>query len=220
LAIDAVLELAEWETLGASLAEAQDAIAWAIGDWLLYGLEHFDGVIDRAVRATRKSRVTLMEYVRVARSLPQPRRNRKLSFTHHQLVARFPAAEQDKLLAFCEVNEWSTTELRSQLPAPALLTSRSKRRSAAPLVDRVRDAGQTVLRAAEPLDEAYARVPLAVLERLADALSPDVSAKCGDATQAALSAATCDERSVREVDREPLVQEKLFESRPGGPIWA
>ena len=105
-----------WEHIGFELGAVRDWSAWAIGDWMLAGEALYgEERVDQGIEVTGRSKVTLLEYERVARKVPPSRRRESLSFTHHQLVAARPAAEQGRCLDEAEANHWSVEEFRGML---------------------------------------------------------------------------------------------------------
>jgi hypothetical protein len=123
--LDPRLPYEAYEHVGRQLGVVRDMAAWALGDWLLAGELLFGEECYQAVEATGRSKVTLLEYARVARNVPPHRRREALSFSHHQLVAARPPAEQTRWLDEAEANRWSKEELHGMLRAePAALPAR------------------------------------------------------------------------------------------------
>jgi hypothetical protein len=165
------LDFEEWEEIGARLGQLRDMTAWAFGDWLLFGEAVYGELAAQGIEATGRSKITLLEYVRVARQVPPSRRRPQLSFTHHQLVASKTPAEQIEWLDRAEANHWSVEEFRGMLRGdPALSTRRDQSGSRMRALELMADVARALLRAAEPCGDGYARVPEGVLDRLADAL--------------------------------------------------
>lgn len=137
--------------------------AWAIGDWILAGEKLYGERAAQGVEATGRSKATLQEYARVAQRFPPPRRRLILSFSHHQLVAAREPEEQEEWLDRAEANRWSKEELHGMLRAALPV------RQTVP-VALLEDIARAILRAAVPGKDGWARVPVDVLERLANAL--------------------------------------------------
>lgn len=174
LAIRDDLAFEEWEQIGSVLGKVRDATAFALGDWFIWGESAFGELSAQAVEATGRSKTTILEYVRVARQVPPSRRRATLPFTHHQVLAARPPEEQDRLLKLAEEKGWSVEELRGFLRAdPALSTRRDQNHPKREIVALVFEVGRAVLRASEPLDTRHARIPLGLLERLANALGEE-----------------------------------------------
>lgn len=174
LVISEQIEFCDWEQIGANLGALRDLTAWSLGDWLnageaLFGEDHVQGAA-----ATGRSITTLLEHARVARKVPRARRRPELSFTHHQVVAAKPPAEQDELLDRASSNGWSVEQLRAEVsgkPTPRLVKQgRNLERGEVEILEPVEEVARKVLAAARPLGDGYARVPEHLLDRLANAL--------------------------------------------------
>lgn len=118
MAVSEDLTFEEWASLGPILSEAAQSVAFVIGDWLLYGEDHFRGqtrlagmerlqirsrevspdLYDEAVRQTRLDRSTLLVYAHVSRRVPSLLRNKDLSWEHHKIVAKLPPLDQQRWL--------------------------------------------------------------------------------------------------------------------------
>src|SRR3954471_4027242 len=92
----------DWATAGRQLAWLSHGVAWALGDWLLYGQSHFGTRYRDAITATGLDHQTLRNYAWVARSVSPSRRRDKLSFQHHAEVAALSEAEQELWLGRAE----------------------------------------------------------------------------------------------------------------------
>ena len=112
-----------WLALGKHLALTDNALAWRIGDWWVYG-EHRYGDRIAAVRTrgwNGPSFGACRNYAMVARAFETSRRRDVLSFSHHREVASLSPAEADQLLDWAEEprrnggKPRSTRELRSQV---------------------------------------------------------------------------------------------------------
>jgi hypothetical protein len=187
----------DWESVGAFLGALRDLSAWSLGDWIVVGEKLYEERVAQGIEVTGRSKATLLEYARVARKVPRKRRNPDLHFTHHQLVAGKDPEEQAMWLDRAVANDWSIEEFRGMLRDPnAPRTVRRRRRrfrrstvdvhsgshnpalparqndspSEVEVLELVEDVARQVLRAAEPLQDGYVRVPEHVLDRLANAL--------------------------------------------------
>ena len=119
------MSYADWARTGCHLARISQGVAWALGDWLLYGQAQFAGRYREAVAATELDYQTLRNYAWVARSVPPDRRRVGLSFQHHAEVAALSEAEQELWLTRAERLRWSRNQLRREI-------STHRRRSLAP----------------------------------------------------------------------------------------
>ncbi|MBQ1099174.1 LmbU family transcriptional regulator [Streptomyces sp. b94] len=107
----------EWERAGQQLAGVLDSSCWWLGDWLVYGKDHYTDRYRRGIRAAGLSYQTLRNYAWVARRFGLARRRPALSFQHHAELASMPAEEQDLWLDRAEEGRWSTKQLRAALRA-------------------------------------------------------------------------------------------------------
>ena len=123
LAIPENISFEHWLAVGKHLALADNALAWRIGDWWIYG-EHRHG--DRiAVLRTKgwsgPSFGACRNYATVARAFETSRRRDALSFSHHREVASLSPADADRLLDWAEQplcsggRPRSTRELRDEV---------------------------------------------------------------------------------------------------------
>lgn len=107
----------EWERAGRQLADVLDSSSWWLGDWLVYGKDHYTDRYQRGIRAAGLSYQTLRNYAWVSRRFDHTRRRAALSFQHHAELASMPVAEQEVWLDRAEQREWSTKQLRGALRA-------------------------------------------------------------------------------------------------------
>ncbi|MFD6922501.1 LmbU family transcriptional regulator [Streptomyces sp. NPDC059944] len=107
----------EWERAGRQLADVLDSSSWWLGDWLVYGKDHYTDRYQRGIRAVGLSYQTLRNYAWVSRRFPLARRRAALSFQHHAELASLPAEEQDRWLERAERQQWTTKQLRGALRA-------------------------------------------------------------------------------------------------------
>ena len=112
------LSFEEWSSLAPKFSEAVKCAAFLIGDWLVYGEDHFRGQLrlpgfeneaaspgkisselyDAALAATGLDRATLHTYAHVSRHVPRSLRNELLSWEHHKAVAKLEDDEQERWL--------------------------------------------------------------------------------------------------------------------------
>ncbi|MGP3953246.1 LmbU family transcriptional regulator [Streptomyces sp. 7N604] len=109
------LSLSEWRHLGQQIHIIADSSAWWLGDWLIFGQEHYPDRYRRALKQTSLDYQTLRNYAWVARKFEPGRRRGKLSFQHHAEVAAAPEAEQDAWLTRAEEGGWTRNELRRRM---------------------------------------------------------------------------------------------------------
>ena len=113
------LTFEEWSALAGKIGSALRSMAFVIGDWLVYGEDHFDWDAKKgqtaggsggrrkvsaernaqATSATGIDRAVLKNYAYVSRRVPMSLRNDRLSWDHHRVVAKLPPDEQKRWLA-------------------------------------------------------------------------------------------------------------------------
>lgn len=106
------LSYPEWEEAGRRLQRWEKSLQWWIGDWLVYGEDHFPDRYSQALEATEYAYRTLANCAYVARAIPGPSRRRELTFSHHSEVASLPAAERELVLDQAESEGWNRYQTR------------------------------------------------------------------------------------------------------------
>lgn len=119
LSLPSGMALDSWQRIGQQIFVIADASAWWLGDWLIYGQEHYPDRYKIAIAQTSLDYQTLRNYAWVARKFSVLRRREKLSFQHHAEVASLPQGEQEIWLTRAEQFKWSRNELRRQIRAGA-----------------------------------------------------------------------------------------------------
>ncbi|SDH07190.1 hypothetical protein SAMN05421505_11126 [Sinosporangium album] len=109
------IPLTSWERIGRQLSLIADSSAWWLGDWLVYGQDHYTDRYRTAIERTALDYQTLRNYAWVARRFSLPRRRDKLSFAHHAEVAALSEADQDLWLERADRHRWSRNRLRREL---------------------------------------------------------------------------------------------------------
>lgn len=117
LRIPADLAFEEWERAGRQLSGLIDSSSWWLGDWLVFGKDHYADRYERGIRAAGLRYQTLRNYAWVARKFEFERRRPALTFQHHAELAALPREEQDMWLDRAERMNWTTKQLRSALRA-------------------------------------------------------------------------------------------------------
>ncbi|MEU9443443.1 LmbU family transcriptional regulator [Streptomyces sp. NPDC048304] len=107
----------EWERAGRQLADVLDSSCWWLGDWLVYGKDHYTDRYQRGIRAAGLSYQTLRNYAWVSRRFDLGRRRPALSFQHHAELASMPVEEQEFWLDRAEQGQWTTKQLRGAIRA-------------------------------------------------------------------------------------------------------
>jgi hypothetical protein len=109
------LSFEDWERAGHRLSGIVDSTAWCLGDWLIYGKQHYADRYKKAIRAAGLGYQTLRNYAWVSARFELGRRRPRLSFQHHAEVASLPLPEQDRWLDRVEQEMWTTKELRTRV---------------------------------------------------------------------------------------------------------
>ena len=148
LQVSSELTFKEWETMASRFGAAMASAAFVIGDWLVYGEDHFRGqtrlpgfeqepvasakvsaeIYQAALTLTGLDRTTLATYAYVARRVPSSLRNEQLSWEHHKAVAKLDPDEQHRWLKVAldggdqQFGAVSTRRLRKSINAGHLLT--------------------------------------------------------------------------------------------------
>jgi hypothetical protein len=115
LQIPAALTFDEWERAGRQLSGILDSSSWWLGDWLVYGKDHYADRYQRGIRAAGLQYQTLRNYAWVSRRFALHNRRAALTFQHHAELASLPAAEQETWLDRAEQMYWTTKQLRSAI---------------------------------------------------------------------------------------------------------
>ncbi|MFD3522133.1 LmbU family transcriptional regulator [Streptomyces sp. NPDC058653] len=102
----------DWERAGRQLSGIVDSSSWWLGDWLVYGKDHYADRYERGVRAAGLRYQTLRNYAWVSRRFELGRRRAGLSFQHHAELASLRVDEQEGWLDRAEELGWTTKQLR------------------------------------------------------------------------------------------------------------
>ncbi|MER5779559.1 LmbU family transcriptional regulator [Streptomyces sp. NPDC002039] len=113
LRIPAGLTFDDWERAGRQLSGIVNSSSWWLGDWLVYGKDHYTDRYQRGLRAAGLQYQTLRNYAWVSRRFDLRRRRAALTFQHHAELASLSAEEQETWLDRAEQMEWTTKQLRN-----------------------------------------------------------------------------------------------------------
>lgn len=105
----------QWESAGAQLQRMGRAWQFWFGDWVTWGEAHYGEKYVQAIDITGLDYQTVANVVSVAKRVPPERRRSSLSWSHHEVVASLPPAEQDKWLDEAEQEGMTRNRLRSRL---------------------------------------------------------------------------------------------------------
>lgn len=158
LSLNAGLSMKEWAEAGELIGTFHRGSPWWIGDWLVYGEDHYGEKHAQYVEETGLSVKALVARARLSRQIPPERRRETLSLSHHQAVLLLLPEQQEALLAAADREGWTSARLREE----ARRTNHrpeSDRPSLGDLGDRLATAAETFLQALDaPPDETT--VPL------------------------------------------------------------
>ncbi|WP_433366820.1 LmbU family transcriptional regulator [Actinoplanes sp. CA-142083] len=107
----------EWERAGNMLAGVLSSSSWWLGDWLIYGRQHYTGRYEQAIESAGLRYQTLRNYAWVAGRYPSARRRPALSFQHHAELAALTVAEQEHWLRQAVEHRWAVKHLRGAVRA-------------------------------------------------------------------------------------------------------
>lgn len=107
----------EWERAGRKLSGLLNSSSWWLGDWLVYGKDHYADRYERGICAAGLQYQTLRNYAWVSRRFELHRRRPALSFQHHAELASLSVADQENWLDRAERLKWTTKQLRNAIRA-------------------------------------------------------------------------------------------------------
>ena len=117
LVLPGTFSIEEWQALGEKLAVFENGMQWWLGDWWHYGAHKYgDRKAKVKAKAEAKERVfpafsTLMNWGWVAGKVAPSLRREGLSWSHHEVIARYDPDEQKKWLDLAELADWSVKQL-------------------------------------------------------------------------------------------------------------
>jgi hypothetical protein len=113
------LAIEDWEAVGINLQHVESSIQFWVGDWWHYGFHRY-GERTAVLKAKALCKLrwefgTLMNWGWVCGKVETSRRREVLSFTHHAVVAKFDAKQQEYWLARAVQMKWSSRKLEGQI---------------------------------------------------------------------------------------------------------
>lgn len=107
------------EKFGTLLAHLDTAVQWWIGDFLVHAERAYGQTYEEIAEHFGFEVKTVYQYKWIAEKVELSVRTEKLSFTHHQLVAKFSndPSKQRHWLARAEEEGWSVKKLREAIKA-------------------------------------------------------------------------------------------------------
>lgn len=117
LVIDDELPYEAWAEAGEILTRAEGSLLWAVGDWMLYGAEHYGAKAMQLAAATGLTERTVWNATSVCKRVAIEYRRADLSFGHHDAVASQPADVQATWLDLAAGEGLSVAALRERIAA-------------------------------------------------------------------------------------------------------
>jgi len=109
----------DWENAGNEMSRVigvfNNHLKWWLGDWIIFGENHFPAKYSQALDETMYAIGTLRNCVYVCRNIPIENRNPGMSFEHHYEVAKLPVGDQAEWLAQADCNSWTCRQLRQAI---------------------------------------------------------------------------------------------------------
>lgn len=88
----------DWAEIGDRLASHEASFLWVVGDWMIYGAEHYGAKAIQLAAATGLTERTVYNATSVCRRVDRSVRREELSFKHHDAVAAQTGDMQEALL--------------------------------------------------------------------------------------------------------------------------
>jgi len=115
---DEDLDFDQWARDGTVARELIESLPWILGDWLIYGEQHFPDRYQRALEATDYVYDTLTRFAQVARAFPPGERQRfgcknqrDLSWSHYRAVLPLNPIDRELWLANAHEHGWSVRQM-------------------------------------------------------------------------------------------------------------
>ncbi len=105
----------DWLATGRRLGAIGRGSQWWIGDWARHGAARWGDRYSEAARVTGYDRATLRSLAWIASKVDASRRNEKLTWDHHVLVASLDPAEQEYWLTRAAEERFSVADLKLEL---------------------------------------------------------------------------------------------------------
>ena len=97
---------------GQQLRSMQNNLGFMIGDWVLYGREHFPEQMELALEQSEIEPRTAKKCAVIAKQFPKAVRSQKLAFDHHQAVASLSKPDALQILHQAERKDWKLSEVK------------------------------------------------------------------------------------------------------------
>lgn len=103
----------EWSAVGVTLQRAEHSALFWIGDWSLYGEQHFGEDYAQGIEDYASETVRVAHWV--AEHIEPARRRKELSWSHHRAVASLEPAAQDAVMAEAVTERWTVAQTRDRV---------------------------------------------------------------------------------------------------------
>lgn len=137
---------AEFEAVGTALSAMREALQWAYGDFIVHGEALWGEESYQYVDSLKISETSKLQYARVATRIPEGRRLRALSWSHHREVAVLEPDDQDRLLRSAAALGWSRDRLLEEVRE---LRPRTSEPATGYVVEAVLDAAEVIWESAD-----------------------------------------------------------------------
>lgn len=117
LAIPEHLTFEQWMGIGSGMKAVEKSIMFWIGDWLLYGENHFGEKWTQVLEATEYSYKTIQNALWVAKRIDPQIRREDVSYAHHAEIAALSVESQEHWLKVCAEERLTREGLRERLRA-------------------------------------------------------------------------------------------------------
>ena len=109
------MKKAEWKKVGKQLSKLERGVQWAVGDWVNYGVVHYnDGLNEATEILAHLGPDTIVKYADVAAAFDDTRRRDNLEFSHHRAVMSLARVQQDMLLDEASTLEYTVREIEQR----------------------------------------------------------------------------------------------------------
>lgn len=119
LDITGELTLEEWENIGQTIRQVNQALPWLVGDLMVYGNRVWGKTYEDVARLVGRSVKTVYNWANIVGSIEFSRRRETLHFSHHALVAPFDAETQSEWLDFAIQHHLSVHRLDAKIKEAA-----------------------------------------------------------------------------------------------------
>lgn len=181
------LSFEQWESIGRGLGHVHRWSAFALGDWLLWGVGSFgddayaatEGATpdryDVAARVTGLAADTLRNYMSLSARIAKSRRRVELPALTHEPVGKLSPDEQNEWLQKAVDNAWTREDLRAAINGPRQSTgggggALGRRDRIMVAAEHVAWCAHKAAELAEPYEDGYL-IPSHVWEPLVAALN-------------------------------------------------